>query len=263
MAPEDADLRLTTSTPTQPSRGEMNVSRPGALALLLLAILTLALLLACGSDEPTPAPTTEPTAVPTQAQATPTPVPPTQPPTATPEPTATPRPTLARPTATPEPTRFTPPESGGTADIDRDALVALYEATGGPSWIDSTNWLTDEPLARWHGVTMDGHGRVVELWLNENGLDGQLPPDIGLLARLEWLDFSSNDLAGPIPAELGFLGHLSYLDLSGNQLRGEIPAELGELGELGLLSPRQQQPLRRHACRTEQPGRPRVPGPHR
>ena len=237
MAAADADRRVAPTTSSAAPRGEMTVSRTGTLALVLLAILLSALLLACGSEEPTEAPTAPlPTVAPTRAQPTPTPVPPTRPPTATAAPTATPRPTVPRPTATPEPTRFATPEAGGTADVDRDALVALYDATNGPAWKDSTNWLSDEPLAKWHGVTMDGHGRVVELWLNENGLSGQLPPDVGLLARLEWLDLSSNDLTGPIPPELGHLGHLSFLDLSGNGLRGEIPVEMGLLAELATLS---------------------------
>ncbi|MYA15359.1 MAG: hypothetical protein F4Z28_00600, partial [Gammaproteobacteria bacterium] len=56
-------------------------------------------------------------------------------------------------------------EDSGTAEIttvenpDRSALVALYEATDGPNWIDNTNWLTDAPLEDWYGVRMDGSGR--------------------------------------------------------------------------------------------------------
>ena len=35
---------------------------------------------------------------------------------------------------------------------DRAALVALYNATDGPNWVDNTNWLTDAPLGEWYGV---------------------------------------------------------------------------------------------------------------
>ena len=55
-------------------------------------------------------------------------------------------------------------------EIDRKALVALYHATGGESWHDSTNWLTDKPLSEWDGVKTDSTGRVVELFLFRNGL---------------------------------------------------------------------------------------------
>ena len=46
---------------------------------------------------------------------------------------------------------------------DRAALVALYNATEGASWITRTNWLSGRPLDEWHGVTTGGDGRVVEL----------------------------------------------------------------------------------------------------
>ena len=48
----------------------------------------------------------------------------------------------------------------GTSEItvvnpDRAALVALYNATDGPNWVDNTNWLTDAPLGEWYGVSTD------------------------------------------------------------------------------------------------------------
>ena len=35
----------------------------------------------------------------------------------------------------------------GSAETDRAALVALYDATDGPNWKNSTNWLTDASLS--------------------------------------------------------------------------------------------------------------------
>ena len=49
---------------------------------------------------------------------------------------------------------------------DRDALVALYHATDGPNWTNSTNWLSDRPLGDWHGVTVS-NGRVTGWRLKE------------------------------------------------------------------------------------------------
>ena len=46
----------------------------------------------------------------------------------------------------------------------RDALVALYEATNGPNWINNTNWLSDKHLALWHGVTTDATDSVTEIF---------------------------------------------------------------------------------------------------
>ena len=48
------------------------------------------------------------------------------------------------------------------ANLDRDALVALYNATDGDNWTNNTNWLSDEPLGQWYGVTTDENRRVDE-----------------------------------------------------------------------------------------------------
>ena len=50
------------------------------------------------------------------------------------------------------------------AETDREALVALYTATGGPNWIRNNNWLSDVPISEWEDVATDGNGRVTELW---------------------------------------------------------------------------------------------------
>ena len=54
----------------------------------------------------------------------------------------------------------------GTLSTDRDALVALYNATDGDRWTDKTNWLTDADLSTWHGVTAY-NGQVKHLQLEE------------------------------------------------------------------------------------------------
>ena len=71
----------------------------------------------------------------------------------------------------------------GTLNSDRDKLVALYEATDGANWKENSRWLSDAPIEEWHGVTTEGNGRVVELALADNRLDGEIPPpNTGLLA---------------------------------------------------------------------------------
>ena len=118
---------------------------------------------------------------------------------------------------------------------DREVLVALYEATNGPGWIDAENWLTDAPIGDWHGVESDSSGRVVGLGLFRNNLTGPIPPELGSLAGLEWLGLARNGLSGPIPPELGNITSLESLILSENALSGPVPPELGSLTGLRWL----------------------------
>lgn len=109
---------------------------------------------------------------------------------------------------------------------EREALIALYQATNGDQWRNTTNWCTDEPLGSWHGVTTDEEGHVTDLILFSNQLSGEIPAEIGNLTKLTTLNLSSNQLSGEIPAEIGNLTNLTYFDLRANQLSGEIPASL-------------------------------------
>lgn len=122
-----------------------------------------------------------------------------------------------------------------SADQDRKALEALYNATGGASWTDGTGWLSDRPVGEWHGVTTDDEGRVTGLRLAGNNLAGPIPPALGDLDALQRLDLYDNSLTGEIPAELGKLADLEALNLSGNDLSGPIPAELGNLTNMDEL----------------------------
>ena len=120
--------------------------------------------------------------------------------------------------------------------MDRDALVALYEATGGPDWAHSDRWLDDAaPIDEWYGVETDERGHVVSLVLDDNQLSGELPPELGELTALERLGLNRNQLTGRIPDEIGNLRSLTRLGLNVNQLSGEIPRSLGKLAALDVL----------------------------
>lgn len=43
---------------------------------------------------------------------------------------------------------------------DREALIALYNATKGDSWTNKTNWLSDRPPDEWFGIKTNDDGRV-------------------------------------------------------------------------------------------------------
>ena len=182
----------------------LNTLRPCVLGLIFLTLLA-----ACDPDAPlaTPAPdNAASTAKVTTASATEETTPPS-------------RPAIAK-----------------SSEADREALVALYNATDGENWNGSHNWLSDAPLGEWDGVTTDDDGRVTALALYSNGLIGEIPAELGGLSNLRSLDLYSNGLIGEIPAELGSLSNLGSLDLVNNELSGKIPAELASLSNLKSLN---------------------------
>ena len=124
----------------------------------------------------------------------------------------------------------------GDQPSDRDALVALYCATGGASWSNKTNWLSSAALISWHGVEATTDNTVTRINLTQNNLTGTIPSELGNLSNLKRLDFRVNNLTGTIPPELGDLDSLLDLWLSSNDLTGTIPSELGNLGSLLALS---------------------------
>ncbi len=117
---------------------------------------------------------------------------------------------------------------------DKQALVALYNATDGPNWHSNKNWLSDEPLDAWLGVIVSD-GRVMSLYLSYTNLTGPIPAKLGNLANLEALFLGTNQLTGPIPTELSSLSNLRTLYLHTNQLTGPIPPELGQFPNLNWL----------------------------
>ena len=120
---------------------------------------------------------------------------------------------------------------------DRNALVALYNATDGANWRNNTNWISKEPLDAWEGVTTDDRGRVIQLHLVEQRLNGQLPAELGDLTMLEWLNIARNpNLTGDIPPEMAQLTELEVLYLWENDLTGLVPSWLGDLTKLQRLS---------------------------
>ena len=123
----------------------------------------------------------------------------------------------------------------GSAQSDREALIALYNSTGGSGWTNNDGWDSTEPLDTWFGVTTDANGRVTELDLSGNNLRGTVPAQLATLTELTSLDLSGNQLRGAISPELRGLSHLTTLDLSANRFSGAIPPELGDLSPLTSL----------------------------
>ena len=123
-----------------------------------------------------------------------------------------------------------------TVATDKAALVALYNATDGANWTTNTNWTTDQALSSWSGVTTNSDGLVTRLVLNNNGLTGTLPTELGDLTALEYLDLRDNALSGALPSELADLTNLTSLLLERSRaLTGPLPDGLRELADLNTV----------------------------
>ncbi|TNJ30638.1 Cyst wall protein 1 [Giardia muris] len=106
---------------------------------------------------------------------------------------------------------------------DRDVLTSIYDATNGPAWTVTNNWLSDDAVCTWTGVTCNIAGQIIEINLSNSGLDGALPDVIGCLTNLKTLYLNGNSLVGDIPPEICELTHLQYLQINSAGLTGEIP----------------------------------------
>jgi len=109
---------------------------------------------------------------------------------------------------------------------DSLALIALYNSTDGANW--SNPWPINMSINWWTGVVIENN-RVTKLFLNDFGLNGTIPPEIGSLDSLNILHLEGNSLQGSLPSEIGNLTKLTDLDLTNNLLTGNIPTELFNL----------------------------------
>jgi len=109
-------------------------------------------------------------------------------------------------------------------DIERDALISIYNNTKGTDWKNDLSssyngvlWEADNTLKRnvgaWYGVTtemINGQKHVTKVELNSNLLDGTLPSVIKNLTQLKELEFNNNAIS-EIPVEIGELANLEQL----------------------------------------------------
>jgi hypothetical protein len=124
---------------------------------------------------------------------------------------------------------------------ERAALIALYNAANGDSWWYKNGWKGNNNEAdgfsqigseeNWYGIRVSGN-HVTSIFLEFNNLTGSIPPELGNLGNLVWLDIGYNQLNGSIPPELGNLSSLKYAYINSNELNGNIPSSLTNLSNL-------------------------------
>lgn len=126
---------------------------------------------------------------------------------------------------------------------DCQTLLRIRDTLAGESLL---NWSADAPIGSWEGVSFEGGAegdppRVRKLVLAGSSsyihyITGVIPPELGSLSELEFLNLARNNLTGNIPPELGDLASLKSLYLDDNMLSGDVPPELGNLENLIRLS---------------------------
>lgn len=120
----------------------------------------------------------------------------------------------------------------GIPKTECDALVALYNATGGENWKTNTGWLQTTTPCSWYGVGCETE-HVIRLNLDNNQLNGVIPPEIGALTNVTHLYLGRNQLT-TLPPEIGALTSMITLSIYDNQL-AILPPEIGALTNLTKL----------------------------
>lgn len=120
-------------------------------------------------------------------------------------------------------------EHDEAAIIQRYILACLYFSTNTSNKWLKNKWLQgpecgDDKHEAWDGIDCNANGEVRALVLDEFGLGGTIPAEIGHLYKLENLILKNNaELTGTIPTTLAHLGNLRQLGLYNNNLSGVIP----------------------------------------
>jgi hypothetical protein len=113
----------------------------------------------------------------------------------------------------------------GNTTIDANALVDLFFATRGRTWIVNDHWLvmnSTVSICNWTGIGCDACGRVSRISLSQNNVSGTLPVSLRDLAALEVVDFSRNpSLSGALEPEFSRWTAVTLVDFSFTSLQGE------------------------------------------
>ena len=119
------------------------------------------------------------------------------------------------------------------SNAERNALIALYNATDGEHW--SQTWDVEKDPKTWYGIKVK-NSSVSEINLRGNVLKGNFPSNLSAFSKLEKLDLSSNQLEGEISSGISGITTLTRLDTSNNRLSGDPSLTLASLTNLEELS---------------------------
>jgi hypothetical protein len=99
-----------------------------------------------------------------------------------------------------------------TFDLERQALVDLYDDTNGDDWTNNDNWKSNEDLILWQGIITENN-RVTTIFLEDNNLKGTMPQAVADLPFLSEVDISGNEVTA-VPD----LSAVTTVDIRDNKL---------------------------------------------
>ena len=127
--------------------------------------------------------------------------------------------------------------------LQRYALATFFYSTHGEDWFIQTNWLGDMNECYWYTrsprLPCDLSGGFQNLELDYNNLNGELPPELGLLSntleRIVLRGGPAFHTEGTVPTELAYLTKMTYVNVRGNHFSGSFPSQLGQWTSLEQL----------------------------
>lgn len=119
---------------------------------------------------------------------------------------------------------------------DQSVLLEFKDNVADPRSVLTNNWSILYPVCSWIGIScVTCHQRITALNISYMGLQGTIPPHLGNLSFLVYLDASYNSFHGHLPNELTRLHRLRYINFNYNELSGSFPPWIGVLSKLQTL----------------------------
>ncbi len=146
-------------------------------------------------------------------------------------------------------------EKNSPALLQCYSMASLYFSTNGDGWnqcgkaniqshyLDGNQslWLSSDTECNWAGVSCSGDVITMIFIAEPFVMNGQFPPDMGLLTSLTELSIVKQQITGTLSSWIGNMSNLVGLRLYENQLSGSLPSSIYRLPLLENLSLRDNQ----------------------
>mmetsp|Transcript_15145 Transcript_15145/g.32876 ORF Transcript_15145/g.32876 Transcript_15145/m.32876 type:complete len:500 (-) Transcript_15145:373-1872(-) len=140
------------------------------------------------------------------------------------------------------PTDFEDQASIDAANANCQRVVTPFGVANERVGDTSTNaWLSPANECEWGGIACWGSDTpnldlcIDQLDFENDGLSGELVPELSVLPTMRFLILEQGSISGPIPSEWGELERLLILDMDFNEISGTIPDEIYGLSSLQQL----------------------------